>query len=73
MGAVYTPRDRRDGIALRALAAAPIFRDFMKEALADVPPTPFRVPQGIVQVPVSPYTGAVMSAGAPGADCPPIS
>jgi penicillin-binding protein 1A len=50
-----------------ALAAAPIFRDFMKEALADVPPTPFRVPQGIVQVPVSPYTGAVMSAGAPGA------
>ena len=50
-----------------ALAAAPIFRDFMKEALADVPPTPFRVPQGIVQVPVSPYTGAVMSANAPGA------
>lgn len=50
-----------------ALAAAPIFRDFMKEALADVPPTPFRVPQGIVQVPVSPYTGAVMSQGSPGA------
>jgi len=33
-----------------ALAAAPIFRDFMKEALADQPPTPFRIPQGIALV-----------------------
>src|SRR4029078_6999176 len=50
-----------------ALAAAPIFRDFMKEALADVPPTPFRIPQGIVLVPTSPFNGATMAAGAPGA------
>jgi len=49
-----------------ALAAAPIFRDFMKEALADVPPTPFRIPPGIVLVPTSPFTGAVMAQGTPG-------
>ncbi len=49
-----------------ALAAAPIFRDFMKEALADVPPTPFRTPQGIVQVPINPVTGAEVPEGTPG-------
>jgi penicillin-binding protein 1A len=49
-----------------ALAAAPIFRDFMKEALADVPATPFRIPQGIVLVPTSPFTGNVVAQGTPG-------
>jgi penicillin-binding protein 1A len=49
-----------------ALAAAPIFRDFMKEALADQPGTPFRTPQGIVQVPINPFTGAVVQLGTPG-------
>ncbi len=49
-----------------ALAAAPIFRDFMKEALADEPPTPFRVPQGIVEVPINPISGAVVPDGTPG-------
>jgi penicillin-binding protein 1A len=49
-----------------ALAAAPIFRDFMKEALADQPATPFRIPQGIALVPTSPFTGAVVAAGSPG-------
>jgi penicillin-binding protein 1A len=49
-----------------ALAAAPIFRDFMKEALADQPGTPFRTPQGIVQVPINPFTGAVVQQGTPG-------
>jgi penicillin-binding protein 1A len=49
-----------------ALAAAPIFRDFMKEALADQPGTPFRTPQGIVQVPINPFTGAVVEEGTPG-------
>ena len=49
-----------------ALAAAPIFRDFMKEALADQPPTPFRMPQGIVLVPINPLTGAVVAQGTPG-------
>ena len=50
-----------------ALAAAPIFRDFMKEALADQPATPFRTPQGIVQVPINPFSGAVVDFGTPGA------
>ncbi|MDE2476813.1 MAG: penicillin-binding protein, partial [Alphaproteobacteria bacterium] len=50
-----------------ALAAAPIFRDFMKEALADKPPTPFRVPQGIVEVPVNSITGVQVADGTPGA------
>ena len=49
-----------------ALAAAPIFRDFMKEALADVPATPFRIPQGIVLVPTNPFTGNVVPQGSPG-------
>jgi penicillin-binding protein 1A len=49
-----------------ALAAAPIFRDFMKEALADQPGTPFRTPQGIVQVPINPFSGAVVQQGTPG-------
>ena len=37
--------------------AAPIFRDFMKEALADAPATPFRVPPGISLVRINPETG----------------
>jgi penicillin-binding protein 1A len=49
-----------------ALAAAPIFRDFMKEALADTPATPFRIPQGVVLVPVNARTGAVMAQGSAG-------
>jgi len=50
-----------------ALAAAPIFRDFMKEALADQPPTPFRIPQGIALVPTNPLSGAVVQQASPGA------
>ncbi|HEX4157052.1 MAG TPA: penicillin-binding protein 1A [Rhizomicrobium sp.] len=50
-----------------ATVAAPIFRDFMKGALADQPPTPFRVPPGIDLVPVDAHTGALVSAGSPGA------
>lgn len=37
--------------------AAPIFRDFMKEALADKPAIPFRVPPGIQLVRINPATG----------------
>jgi penicillin-binding protein 1A len=37
--------------------AVPIFRDFMKEALADQPSTPFRVPEGIRLVRVNAQTG----------------
>jgi penicillin-binding protein 1A len=41
--------------------AAPIFRDFMKAALADKPGVPFRVPAGIKLIRVDPKTG--MRAG----------
>jgi penicillin-binding protein 1A len=37
--------------------AAPIFRDFMKEALSDKPATPFRIPPGIRLVRVDHKTG----------------
>ncbi|CUW41206.1 Penicillin-binding protein 1A [Magnetospirillum sp. XM-1] len=37
--------------------AAPIFRDFMMEALKDKPPTPFRVPPGVRLVRVNASTG----------------
>ena len=46
-----------------ATVAAPIFRDFMKNALADQPPTPFRVPPGIDLVSVDRTTGAQASPG----------
>ena len=49
-----------------ALAAAPIFREFMREALADQPATPFRIPQGVVLMPVNARTGAVVAQGTPG-------
>ncbi len=47
--------------------SAPIFREFMTDALADQPPTPFRIPQGVVLVPVNPRTGETMQSGQPGA------
>ncbi|MDC0344660.1 penicillin-binding protein 1A [Alphaproteobacteria bacterium] len=40
-----------------ARVAAPIFVNFMREALKDVPATPFRVPPGIVHVNVNHDTG----------------
>lgn len=39
--------------------AAPIFRDFMIEALKDKPGTPFRAPPGVRMVRVNPATGRV--------------
>ncbi len=48
-------------------AAAPVFKQFMAEALADEPPTPFRIPQGVVLVPINPRTGALMRTGQAGA------
>jgi penicillin-binding protein 1A len=50
-----------------ATAAAPIFRDFMKGALADAPPTPFRVAPGIEEIPVDWKSGTPVPAGTPGA------
>ncbi|MBF0354646.1 MAG: penicillin-binding protein 1A [Alphaproteobacteria bacterium] len=43
--------------------AAPIFRDFMKEALSDKPATPFRIPPGIRLVRVSHATGRPAAPG----------
>jgi penicillin-binding protein 1A len=37
---------------------APIFRDFMQQALADLPPTPFRVAPGIEMVSIDRISGA---------------
>jgi penicillin-binding protein 1A len=48
-----------------ALTAAPIFRDFMKDALADAPPTPFRVPPGISFVSVDRVSGREEPASVP--------
>jgi penicillin-binding protein 1A len=48
-----------------ATTAAPIFRDFMKDALADQPATPFRIPPGITLVSVDRVTGAPEGAGVP--------
>ena len=50
-----------------ATVAAPIFRDFMKGALADAPLTPFRIPSGIELRAVDHMSGALSSPGAPGA------
>jgi penicillin-binding protein 1A len=47
--------------------AAPIFRDFMKGALADAPPTPFRIAPGIEEVPIDWISGDPVPAGTPGA------
>jgi penicillin-binding protein 1A len=49
-----------------ATAAAPIFRDFMKGALADALPTPFRIPPGIVLVSIDRINGTKAAPGAPG-------
>jgi len=44
--------------------AAPVFRDFMMEALAGRPAVPFRVPPGIRLVRVDPVSGKRTSSGA---------
>lgn len=43
--------------------AAPIFRDFMAEALKDENPIPFRVPEGVRLVRVDPTTGQLANGG----------
>jgi penicillin-binding protein 1A len=49
-----------------ATVAAPIFRDFMANALKGVPPTPFRVPPGIDFETVDHDTGKPVPAGTAG-------
>jgi len=46
--------------------AAPVVRDFLKEALADKPAVPFRVPSGIKLIRVDPRTGMRAAPGAAG-------
>ncbi len=43
--------------------AAPIFGDFMAEALKDTPPMPFRVPAGVKNVRINADTGRAAQAG----------
>ena len=44
--------------------AAPIFRDFMREALKDENTIPFRIPEGVRLVRVNPLTGQLAGPGA---------
>ena len=43
--------------------AAPIFRDFMADALKDENPIPFRIPEGVRLVRVDPVTGQLANGG----------
>ena len=47
--------------------AAPIFTEFMKMALADKPPVPFRVPPGLTFIPIDRTTGLRANPGDSGA------
>ena len=60
------PRDMGHG-ATGGVLAAPIFANFMKEALADKPAVAFRVPDGLTLVPIDRITGRRVSAGTGGA------
>jgi penicillin-binding protein 1A len=56
-----TPRDMGEG-ETGGRIAAPIFRDFMREALRDTQPTPFRIPAGVRLVRVDTMTGLLPNA-----------
>lgn len=43
--------------------ALPVFKDFMAQALADKPPVPFRIPEGIRNVRINAETGARAKPG----------
>ena len=63
---VYTGFDVPRSLGKRetgASVAVPIFKDFMELALADKPPTPFRVPNGIRNVQINAETGARAKPG----------
>jgi penicillin-binding protein 1A len=57
-----TPRPLGKGNTGGAIAA-PIFGDFMKEALAETPPAPFRIPPGIKLVRIDIKTGLRAQGG----------
>ncbi len=50
-----------------ASLAVPIFKEFISKALDGVPPTPFRVPQGVRMVQVNAHNGRPTSASDPNA------
>jgi penicillin-binding protein 1A len=50
-----------------AKVALPIWIDFMRVALKDVPPQPFDMPPGISKVRIDPYSGLLAAASEPGA------
>ncbi|MFI4968566.1 MAG: penicillin-binding protein 1A [Lysobacterales bacterium] len=50
-----------------AKAALPIWIDFMRGALKDVPEQPFDMPPGITRVRIDPSSGLLAAAGEPGA------
>jgi penicillin-binding protein 1A len=56
-----TPRDMGEG-ETGGRIAAPIFRDFMREALRDTPATPFRIPSGVRLVRIDAMTGLLPNA-----------
>ncbi|MHB2168038.1 penicillin-binding protein 1A [Alsobacter sp. R-9] len=67
---VYMGYDKPRSLGNSATAgqyAAPVFRDFMKMALADKPATPFRVPPGIKLIRVAGSTGLRAGPNDPGA------
>ncbi|MEM1104472.1 MAG: penicillin-binding protein, partial [Pseudomonadota bacterium] len=55
-----TPRSLGEGEA-GGRVAAPIFRDFMLDALANEPATPFRIPSGIQLIRVDAQNGRPVS------------
>jgi penicillin-binding protein 1A len=66
VAAVFVGFDEPASLGYResgATVAAPIFRDFMAEALKDKPATPFRVPPGIRLVRVNAMTGRPAQPG----------
>ena len=63
---VYLGYDKPRHLGRRATGgdlAAPIVKDFMKMALADKPPVPFRVPAGIKLIRIDPKSGQRVAAG----------
>jgi penicillin-binding protein 1A len=56
-----TPRNMGEG-ETGGRIAAPIFRDFMREALEGVPPAPFRIPAGVRLVRIDAQTGQLATA-----------
>jgi penicillin-binding protein 1A len=45
--------------------AAPVFTEFMANALVDADPVPFRIPEGMTLIPINRRTGQVAQEGAP--------